>query len=122
MRILYLGDGTSVHLRRWVAWFAARGHDVHLITKACEPIPAVGITVAPLHEGAYRPRRHLRRAVADTVRSVRPDIVHAHYVQAWGHYAALAKVHPLVVSAWGSDIAKDPDEHWYARAAARRVV
>jgi len=122
MRILYFGDGTSVHVRRWVSWFAARGHEVHLITKACEPIPGVPLTAIPLHEGAYRTRWGFRSAVKEVVRAFRPDVAHAHYLQAWGWYAFRADVRPLVVSAWGSDIAKDPDEHWYARRNARKIV
>ncbi len=127
MRIQYFGDGTSIHVRRWVSWFAVRGHDVALISKECDPIPGIHILTIPLHHGAYRPRGEYRAAVAKAVEAFGPDILHAHYLQGWGRYAALQGAHPLVVSAWGSDIAKDPDtggtfKRWYVRRATRKIL
>lgn len=42
------------------------------------------------------------------VESLRPDIVHGHYVTSYGLWAAVSGVRPLVLTAWGSDILVSP--------------
>ena len=42
----------------------------------------------------------IRRLAAE----IKPDIVHAHYLLPYGHWAAEADVHPLVMSPWNTDI------------------
>jgi glycosyltransferase involved in cell wall biosynthesis len=37
-------------------------------------------------------------------RRVKPDIVHVHWVDARAYQCALARLHPLILSCWGSDI------------------
>ncbi|MBI3087281.1 MAG: hypothetical protein HYY91_00095, partial [Candidatus Omnitrophica bacterium] len=34
MRLCFLGPVGSIHLQRWVRYFAERGHDVHLVSYA----------------------------------------------------------------------------------------
>ena len=31
LRLAFLGDGNSVHLREWLGYFASRGHEVTLL-------------------------------------------------------------------------------------------
>ena len=53
----------------------------------------------------------MERAAGDLarlLRTLKPDIVHAHYVRRWGWQAARAGVHPLVVTPWGSDLLRTP--------------
>jgi glycosyltransferase involved in cell wall biosynthesis len=54
-----------------------------------------------------------------------PDIMHAHFVVEHGFYGAVAGFHPLVVSAWGSDVLveprRDPISRWIARWTLRRA-
>ena len=33
MRICYIGDAQSIHMQRWVEWFANKGHEIHLISR-----------------------------------------------------------------------------------------
>ena len=33
MRLAYLGDPNEVHTRRWLTFFVARGHQVHLLVR-----------------------------------------------------------------------------------------
>lgn len=42
------------------------------------------------------------------VKRMKPDILHGHYVTNYGFYAACSGFHPLVISAWGSDVLLDP--------------
>jgi len=44
------------------------------------------------------------------MKKIKPDIVHAHYITQYGFCGALSGFHPLVVSAWGSDVLVDPNK------------
>lgn len=122
MRICYVADGRSIHTRRWLAWFAARGHEVHLVGPAAPALEGVRAHVLPLDLGYYLPRRSLVRRLREVVREIRPDVLHAHAVVPYGRYAALAGFHPLAVSAWGSDISLAPRTSWLLRRNARAAL
>ena len=102
-----LGDANSPHTRRWALEMRARGWRVSLVTARPEPLDGV-------EQRILRPVR--RQAdwllrVADAQRHVRelaPDIVHAHYVTSYGYLAARCSRHPLVMTAWGSDLLVTP--------------
>jgi glycosyltransferase involved in cell wall biosynthesis len=91
---------------------ASRGHEVHVVTSAVPGVPAVersaGVTVhripllyqkvAPrLGEDAARPFHPpapdalFRRLLAEVVREVKPDVIHAH---AWSVFSCLARTFP----------------------------
>ncbi len=105
MRLLLLSDAPNIHTRRWCAYFAARGHDVHVAS--CERATDLAGTFHPLPSapvpGAlrYPLAAHALRGV---IARVRPDVVNAHFVPNYGVMAALAGADPLAVTAWGSDI------------------
>ena len=102
-----LGDANSPHTRRWATEMRARGWRVSLVTARPEPLDGVEQRILPpvrrqadwlLRAGAAR--RH--------VRALAPDIVHAHYVTSYGYLAARCGRHPLVMTAWGSDLLVTP--------------
>jgi glycosyltransferase involved in cell wall biosynthesis len=49
-------------------------------------------------------RRYEKKGM-DLLNDIKPDIVHAHYITKHGFWAAKTGFRPLVLSAWGSDIA-----------------
>jgi glycosyltransferase involved in cell wall biosynthesis len=69
--------------------------------------------------------RYRAAGLRGVIRSIEPDIVHAHFVVEHGFYAATAGVHPLVVTAWGSDVLvepkRDPISNLIARWTLRRA-
>jgi glycosyltransferase involved in cell wall biosynthesis len=116
MRLCYLADPASTHTQRWVRHFADAGYEVHLIhwgppparppswpgvihhDLIVPPTPAVpGVRWAAHFVGRARVLRAL-------LREIRPDLLHAHYISGPGWLAAQAGFHPLVMTAWGSDI------------------
>lgn len=102
-----LGDATSVHVRRWCAEMMARGWRVSLVTARPHPIDGVEQRVlAPV----VRSVDWLLRVgqVREMVTALDPDIVHAHYITSYGYLAARCGRHPLVMTAWGSDILVTP--------------
>lgn len=102
-----LGDANSVHVRRWAREMLARDWRVSVVTARPEPIEGVEQQVlAPVRRSVdwlsrVAPAREMVAALA-------PDIVHAHYITSYGYLAARCARHPLVMTAWGSDILVTP--------------
>ena len=132
LEIAFLGEPSSIHMRRWVNYFAGRGHHVTLLMPDDIQVdPGVAPSVAVVRftrfsaRGRFPPasflraRRSLRRALAQ----VRPDILNAHYLTTNGWHAWMSGFHPYVVTLWGSDVFLTPgqsrDFGAYGRLAVR---
>ena len=63
--------------------------------------------------------RYRASGLRGVLRSIAPDIFHAHFVVEHGFYGALASVHPFVVSAWGSDVLVEPQRDPLSKLIAR---
>ena len=107
MKLCFIADATSVHTKRWAEYFSNTGHEVHLITYELpeEPMASVHLhVVGSMFKSLYLafPFRHLK--IMRIVKKIKPDIVHAHFITKFGFHGALLGFHPLVMSAWGSDV------------------
>lgn len=112
LRVALLGPANTVHLQRWAAALAGRGHTVCVISQhRCDPalLPrAVRVVWLPYQAqigyfaNAWILRRELRRW--------RPDLLNAHYASGYGTTAALAGYSPTLLSVWGSDVYDFPNE------------
>jgi len=109
MRIVLIGNGSSIHIRRWLAWFNEQGHEVHLISNIdCERIAGVEFHLVKYEHSSNFPGSYtliLRRnmgKVPHLIAEIEPDIVHLHYLSSYLTYKL--EFHPFVVSAWGSDV------------------
>lgn len=106
MRICFIALGKFTHIPAYLEYFAEAGYDVHFV--ALTPGPARGV---PTHNVGgvvrlpsklgYLPAMWRARGV---VRSLAPDIVHAHYATSAGLAAYVCGVHPYVVTAHGTDV------------------
>jgi glycosyltransferase involved in cell wall biosynthesis len=109
-RLLVLGWLNGPHVALWVDAMAARGWEVHLAGELEPALPvAFPAGAAEVHELPRRGVPGLRAAAAvpwvrRLARRVAPRVVHAHWLPSFGWMAARARVAPLVVSAWGSDV------------------
>jgi glycosyltransferase involved in cell wall biosynthesis len=143
LKLAVLGDFDGPHTRAWVRWFILRGHDVHAISFYPPSEPLVGATVhalrqratpnsasgAPPAAAARRgPRslmrllhaaRYWRSGLKDVLRAIAPDVFHAHFVVEHGFYGSFAGFHPLVVTAWGSDVLVEPERDPLSRQIAK---
>jgi glycosyltransferase involved in cell wall biosynthesis len=116
MKICFVGDPRSVHTQRWVRWFEHR-HDVALIATA-EDDALSDLTVCTLPSTTTRVGLRLLRSarkVRGVLARLRPDVLHAHYINEAGWFAAASGRHPLVITAWGSDLYRAPSESRVAR-------
>ena len=122
MRILYASDALSIHTQRWAEAMRDAGDDVHIASFRAASIAGVTVHVLPTaglgKAGYVLAMPMLRRLCA----RLRPDVVHAQYVTSYGFLAAMARLKPLVVTAWGSDVLISPRESRFARWRARRAL
>lgn len=100
MRILYLGWANHIHVSRWAECFAEKGHKVWVLSGDRATISGVKVIRSLTSHLRYsRQAKELRFYK----KFLKIDIVHAHWAS-FGYLPALAKLHPYVVTAWGSDI------------------
>ncbi len=121
-RLLLTGDADSVHLQRWVAEMHARGAECHVLTRRPAAVPGAA-TVQALHPGGdARGWLLALPQVRAFARRLAPDLVHGHYVTSNGLWAAASGVHPVVLTAWGSDLLVTPQRGAAWRALTRWIV
>ncbi len=131
VRICYLASAGSLHTQRWLRYFAEKGHDVHLISP--EPPRDSDIGGVRLYElKEFRPQIRIISfslnlilsvlQIKKLVKRIKPDILHAHYITECGFLGALSGFHPLVMSAWGSDILVEPKKSRLIRWMAKKAL
>jgi glycosyltransferase involved in cell wall biosynthesis len=116
MRICCVADAASIHTQRWVNYFAGKGHEVHLICWKLMPGYNENIHIHLLTRLApkiwtvsqYLSFLFWTLQVRRLVRKIKPAIVDGHFITVYGFLAACSGFHPLVVSAWGSDMLVQP--------------
>ncbi len=127
MKLCLLANATCIHTRRWAAHFSARGHEVVVLSLSAGEIPDVRVEcVGPDPRKLGRVAYLLAvPAVRRAIRELKPDIVHAHYAGGYGLVGALTGFHPLVTSAWGSDVLLAPQSgllmKWIIRMCVDRA-
>ena len=111
MRICIVADASSEHTYRLAEYLGSRKHEVHLISwkRPKSDLPAN----VRLH-GLPRLKVPLIRELSwlmqtrSSIRKIAPDVVDGHYITVYGFIAAFSGFHPLVTTAWGSDLLIDP--------------
>ena len=122
MKICYIST-KSIHTRRWIEYFAERGHEVHLITQEYDNYQGVKIHVVNPKASKLSPF-FKAIIIRNLVKKIKPDILHAHQVVPFGLYGALSGFHPFIVSAWGSDVLTFPQSSiskWMVRFALNQA-
>lgn len=111
MRICMIGNATAVHLQRWAAAYIELGHTVDVVSIRSADIPGARVhttSVGPPNgpHALWTLLSYLRLGliVRRVVRALDPDVVNPHFVTTSGTFARLAGVHPIVLTAWGSDL------------------
>jgi len=130
MKICYVADGASIHTQRWVNYFARKGHEVHLICWKLMPGYDEDIHVHLLTRLApkiwivsqYLSFLFWIIQVRRLISEIKPEIVDGHFITVYGFLAACSSFHPLVVSAWGSDILIYPRRNFFFKAIAKYAL
>jgi glycosyltransferase involved in cell wall biosynthesis len=135
VKICYLANAASIHTVRWVQYFAHRGHEVHLIsTKPYGDEMAENVNLHLLRVFRTPPVRIVSSMtnllpyvvqIGGLLKRVQPDILHAHFISDYAFLGALSGFHPLVLTAWGSDVLigpkKDKISRFEVKFALRRA-
>ena len=127
LRLCFIGPARAVPLQRWAEWFAARGHDVTVVTvEPMEETPAPAFRQIDVGMPGTMGKFGRALSVARMVQAVsrlKPDLVHVQYLKglAWG--APLVRGIPCVATPWGSDVLEDQGafREWYSRLLTRAV-
>ena len=127
LRVLILGELTSVHVQRWVSALAG---DLDIHVAGFGDIGSVASCTVH-HLGDERTSGDVRFLIAlpsvmALRRRLKPHVVHAHYLASYGVLAAFAtaggRAAPVVQSAWGSDVLqRDKLPDWHRRLMDRAV-
>ncbi len=105
MKILFLGDGRSIHLQRWIEFFNQQGDTTYLASLE-QPQRRVSETFY------IRPRSNFNFVkyflaigeIKKLAQKIYPDLINAHFVPNYGLIGVRLGLKPVVVSVWGSDI------------------
>jgi len=130
MKICYIADGSSIHTQRWLNYFAAKGHEVHLIYWKTRPGYHETLRIHLLQRFAPKIWPVTRYfsflqwifQIRKLVREIKPDVIDAHFIIDNGLLAACSGFHPIVVTAWGSDVLIFPRRNFIWRIVAGFVL
>lgn len=131
MKICFIAPGSNIHTKRWINFFAEKGHDVHLIT--LEPTKEGNIENVKTYQLVkilpyFWP---LTRFISGIIwpfqawwmiRSIEPDIINAHYITINGYLCIFNRFRPLVLTAWGSDIWIDPKKNFLWKILTKYIL
>ena len=121
--LCFIGDGSSIHMIKWINYFASKGYEVHLISFKLSNGYHSSVK---FHNLFFASNKHykfltyirgiLRRLLwlVHTVillNKIKPDIVNAHYITKFGDLAAFSGFRPFILNPWGSDILIEPKKN-----------
>lgn len=109
MKLLFIASADSIHSKKWVQYFAKRGHHVHWVSFMPFQENIEGSVSYYFVRGSMPSRLLQTRRI---VQRVKPDILHAHYAGLNGTVGALCGFHPFVLTAWGSDVLISGKSWW----------
>jgi len=114
MKICYLADAQNIHTKKWVGFFAERGHRVDLVTFLDSEIEGVRvhtikrwfpIRISPSASSVEKiGYMFYVRAIREIIEKISPDILHAHWASSYGFLGACSGYRPYVLSTWGGDV------------------
>lgn len=107
MRLCFLAGANSIHSKKWIEYFANRGHQIHWLSLAPNSFGEIkNVKFYLLKRFSKKPLDILFNAilVRRLIKKINPNILHAHYAGVNGILAALSGFHPFILTAWGSDI------------------
>ena len=125
MKILLIGALNSNHTKRWANAMAIRGHEV-MVAHRPEQTDDMGdlhpaVVTRALKYGGKSYSYYLNvPSLRKIYNEFKPDVVNAHYASGYGLLARMAKMKPLVISMWGSDIFDYPYRNPYNRYVITR--
>lgn len=121
MKILFLAEAISPHIASWQKAFTEMGWGT--LVASCDYTAGFnGHKLSP--KVGSGPLRYL--SVVDQVKKLtsdfQPHLINAHFLPTYGLTAAIANIHPLVLTLWGSDILLSAQNGFLRRWRSRFVL
>ena len=116
-KILYLSNGASIHTIRWVNSLSKRSDLLIKLVSQEKLIDDLSekVTFNLLPFSGWSGYIFNFFKLKKIIRDWKPDLIHANYATGYGLTANLLNFHPLVLSAWGSDIFEFPKKSFIHR-------
>jgi L-malate glycosyltransferase len=121
-KVVILGNAASVHIKRWAKGISDRGLEVIVISHGGQEIEGIETILLGGQTGEKLGYIGLLPMVKRTIQKIAPDLVHSHYATGYGLWGKYGKVHPYIISVWGSDIVEFPSnglKRWGLRKILR---
>lgn len=122
MKICFVGPASSAHIKKWCNWFAANGHEIHVISFAPGEIEKVTIHHIAVDVDAngsdIEKLKYLftGKKIKTIIEDIKPDIVNVHYATSYGVATALSGIKGYILSVWGADIYDFPKKSMMHKA------
>ncbi len=110
MKIVILGENVSVHIQKWInAISQEKSIDLHVITFD-RGVKYENVTYHYINLLTNSKLDYFLNIpkVKRLVKSIKPDLLHAHYATSYGFMGALVNFHPFIITGWGADIFDSP--------------
>lgn len=121
MKILFLSEAISPHVGRWQQEFDKLGWET--LVASCDYDSAfTGHKLTTSSDSGPFRYLFLVDQIRELVTNFSPHLVNAHFLPTYGLAAAVAKVHPLIVTLWGSDILISGNRGMFTRWRSRFVL
>ncbi len=135
MKLCYLGNIDNVHTRRWVSYFASKGHETYLLGDPPYRSGLENVTIVtpemnfptkvlafrlfprPFGNNVYKALPYRRE-----VRRIKPDLVHGFEALGYGFALAHCGQYPKVLTPWGNDLYDWPKRSRIARWLVRSAL
>lgn len=127
MKICFIGDVRSIHLKIWVEWFAKRGHEIHIISYQ-DPIKMENVIIHKIKSLGKNKFLKLINFVLSIpkvrklIRQIQPDILHGHFLLTYGLLGALSGYRPYITTPWGDDIGEHAEHSPIKRTLDKFVI
>lgn len=120
MKVALFAAASSIHTVRWANGLLAAGVEVHVISQHPELEPfADGVQVHIFPNKGGLGYFTMVPGVKKLLRSIKPDLVNAHYASGYGTTARLVGFTPWLLSVWGSDVYDFPDRSLFHKWLVR---
>lgn len=117
MRVLLLSDPSNPHTIKWVNSLKNKGIEVYLFglskydpSQYHSDVSIYSFNTPEFIEtkfnGSLLKIYYLMSIpiLLNLIRKIKPDIVHAHYASSYGLLGAFGRIHPFIISVWGTDV------------------
>lgn len=113
IRLCILGDGESIHTRKWVNFFSKLDYKICLISMRDTDYQYGENVEFNYVKPPFNNKLSyflLINKVKDIIMKFKPDLLHSHYATSYGLLGKMSSFKPFVISAWGSDIYEFPNQ------------